>query len=153
MFRHHRRMRRFTAFCVPIILSLHIALGACFEPVSLIVPLTLYGFSYKQFLLSHTNSPFEWIHISMYCAFRPVRSQVRQSFYGHSHHSYFIDPRHIGNISHLWDTFHSIICLGYSLPTSPSFWPWHHCQRQSEYQGERFWALLLHSTHSNYQFS
>lgn len=54
MFRHHRRMRRFTAFCVPIILSLHTALGACSEPVSLIVPVTLYGFFYSMDFYSTT---------------------------------------------------------------------------------------------------
>ena len=40
---------------------------------------------------------------------------------GHSHHKYFIDPQHIGSTIHLWIAFHSMTCLGYSLPTSPSF--------------------------------
>ena len=82
MFRHHRQMRRYTAFNVPIILSVHIALGACYKPVSLIVPVTLYGLSYRIFLLNHTNYLCRYIHISMYPEFRPVHSQVRQFLFG-----------------------------------------------------------------------
>ena len=41
----------------------------------------------------------------------------------HTHHRYFIDPRHIGCTTHLWAAFHISItpCLGSSLPTSPGF--------------------------------
>lgn len=39
----------------------------------------------------------------------------------HTHHRYFLDLRHIGNTMHLCTVFHSIICLGCSLPTSAGF--------------------------------
>ena len=41
----------------------------------------------------------------------------------HTHHRYFIDPRHMGYTTHLWAAFHISVtpCLGSSLPTSPGF--------------------------------
>lgn len=42
-------------FLVPSSLSVHISLGACFEPVGLNAPVTHYGFSYQGFLLDRTD--------------------------------------------------------------------------------------------------
>ena len=66
----------------------------------------------------------------------------------HTHHRYFIDPRHIGCTTHLWAAFHISItpCLGSSLPTSPGFRHQPFGLRLPEYQGGRFRALPRHST-------
>lgn len=84
-------------FLVPIILSLHISLGLCFEPVCLNAPVTHYGLSQRIFLLNRTNNDFSLLHISIQSGFRPVHSQIRQSLFGHSDHRYFIDSRPVGN--------------------------------------------------------
>jgi len=41
------------AFHVPNMLSLHIPLGFLYKPVTLPMPVTLYGLSYERFLLIH----------------------------------------------------------------------------------------------------
>ena len=66
----------------------------------------------------------------------------------HTHHRYFIDPRHIGHTIHLWTAFHISItpCLGDFLPTSPGFRHQPFGLRLPEYQGRRFRALPHHST-------
>lgn len=48
----------FTAYPVPIFISLHIPLGAPYKPVRLILPVTIYGFSYSRFLLDHTHTVY-----------------------------------------------------------------------------------------------
>ena len=112
----------FTAYHVPIFLSFHISLGFFYSPATLIVPITLYGISYGRFLLYH-NCPL-WtsvitflllLHLDLY-----IRRFVSSSSL-HSNHRYFIDLRHIGYIACLQATFHSITCLGNSLPTLTSF--------------------------------
>ena len=47
-----------------------------------------------------------------------IRRFVR--YFYHSNHRYFIAPRHIGDIIHLWTTF-VVAIYDRSLPTSPSF--------------------------------
>ena len=66
----------------------------------------------------------------------------------HTHHRYFIDPRHIGCTTHLWAAFHISItpCLGSSLPTSPGFRHQPFGLRLPEYQGGRFRPIPRHST-------
>ena len=49
---------RSVPFLVPIILSVHSALGFCYEPVSLNVPVTHYGISLERYLLCHTYDAF-----------------------------------------------------------------------------------------------
>ena len=110
-------------FLVPVILSVHIPLGACSKPVSLDAPVTHHGVSYERFLLHHTNCDS---NTSMhFCMLLDIDPYIRKfvSTFVHSHLEHFIDPRHIGNTIHLWTAFHSLTCLDYSLPTSPSFWP------------------------------
>lgn len=92
-------------FLVPIILSLHISLGLCFEPVCLNAPVTHYGLSQRIFLLDRTNNDFSLLHISIQSGFRPVHSQIRQSLFGHSDHRYFIDSRPVGNAVRLRTSF------------------------------------------------
>ena len=98
------RPTRYPAFDVPIVLSVHIPLGASFEPARLVPPVTVHGLSYCEFLLARTRSP------EGACAFLRtmdidscIRGFVRSL--DHSHHRYFIDPRHIINTIHLWTTF------------------------------------------------
>lgn len=53
-----------------------------------------------------------------------LHSRIRQTFYGHSHHRYFVDLRHIGYTIHRWTAFVAVFTQpqdGSSLPTSPSF--------------------------------
>ena len=92
-------------FLVPVILSVHIPLGACSKPVSLDAPVTHHGVSYKRFLLHHTNCDSNTgIH---FCMLHDIDPYIRKfvSPVGHSHHGYFIDPRHIGDTIHLWTAF------------------------------------------------
>ncbi len=67
----------------------------------------------------------------------------------HTHHRYFIDPRHIGHTIHLWTAFVALFQQpqdGSSLPTSPGFGHQPFGLRPPEYQGGRFKALPFHST-------
>ena len=92
-------------FLVPVILSVHIPLGACSKPVSLDAPVTHHGVSYERFLLHHTNCDS---NTSMhFCMLLDIDPYIRKfvSPVGHSHHGYFIDPRPIGYTAHLWATF------------------------------------------------
>lgn len=85
----------FQAFLVPLLLSLHISLGHWYEPVSLIVPVTLYGFSYRRVFTNPHLRHECVIFISKYSKFRPVHSQFRQFPLEHPNHRYFIDPSSI----------------------------------------------------------
>ena len=79
-------------FLVPVILSVHIPLGACSKPVSLDAPVTHHGVSYKRFLLHHTNCDSNTgIH---FCMLHDIDPYIRKfvSPVGHSHHGYFIEP-------------------------------------------------------------
>lgn len=49
-------------------------------------------------MISHTRAFLHDTFLDPY-----IRRFVRP--FGHSHHRYFIDPRHIGDTSHLWDAF------------------------------------------------
>ena len=92
-------------FLVPIVLSVHIPLGFCFEPVSWNAPVTHYGFSYLPFLLNHTDCDFSQPYISIWHCYRPVPSQFSSVLLGHSNHGHFIDPRPVGGTIHLWTAF------------------------------------------------
>lgn len=96
-------------FLVPIILSLHIPLGACSKPVGLGAPITHHGISYKRFLLYHTNCDSNTD--TYFYMFLDIDPYIRKfvSPIGHSHHGYFIDPRPIGCIFHRWNTFLSTV--------------------------------------------
>lgn len=96
-------------FLVPIILSLHISVGSCFEPVDLKVPARLnlshfMVFQSMHFYSTTSTTDILCLGISTKSCYRPVHSQVCQSL-RHSNHRYFIDPRLISNIIHLWITF------------------------------------------------
>jgi len=139
-------------FLVPIILSMHIPLGACFEPVSLNVPAGFsafahYGFSYFEFLLNHTDHAFASVYISTDLSFRPVPSQVRQSSRTFSPWVFYRPPAYR---QHFY-----LSRLSSALPVRATLCRLHRASdasafayiRQSEYQGRRFGALLLHSTY------
>ena len=104
-------------------------------------------FIVKAFTPPHLPHKFVRGHISVFKRLEPLLhrfvSQLR-----HTHHRYFIDPRHIGRTTHLWAAFHISItpCLGSSLPTSPGFRHQPFGLRLPEYQGGRFRALPRHST-------
>ena len=120
---------RSAPFLVPIILSLHIALGFCSKPASLNAPVTHYGISYVQFLLCHTCDDFSPI---AFLQFQVLDSYLRKFVswvYQHSNHSYFIDPRHIGHTTHRWAAF-VILMLRY---LSADFTELLTLSRQSEY--------------------
>ena len=72
------RIMRIVDCHVPIILSVHIPLGACYEPADLDVPITHHGFSYGPYLLNRINYAFASPYISIRRTYRPVHSQVRQ---------------------------------------------------------------------------
>ena len=85
-----------------------ILLGFLFEPVCLIMPLTLYGFSQVIVLLHHTYDTFVSIAFLLYSL--QTRTFENSSIniitnINHSNHEYFIDHRPIGYISYLYDTF------------------------------------------------
>lgn len=67
-------------FLVPVILSVHMLLGAYFEPAGWIAPVTQYGVSALAYLLNHADHGYPFLHISMQYTFRPLHSQIRQSF-------------------------------------------------------------------------
>ena len=89
-------------FLVPIILSVHIFLGFCYSPASLVMPVTSHGRSEGKFLLNHTNYALTYPYISIWSSSRTVHSQIRQyPRQGiHSNHEYFIESWSIGNIPH-----------------------------------------------------
>jgi hypothetical protein len=53
--------------------------------------------------------------------FRPFRSQIRQSYFRHSHHGHFMDTRHIGYIRASLDFRLPFGSYGTSLPTLAGF--------------------------------
>ena len=118
-------------FLVPIILSVHMLLGAYCEPASLKVPA---GFLFRTLwifrsctLLIHTDCRLigRCTFLCTLCLDSYIRKFVRHLC--HSHHEHFVDPRHIGYTLHLWSAF--VVWLfadsqyGISLPTSPGFRP------------------------------
>ena len=88
---------RSTPFLVPIILSLHSALGFYYKPVSLIAPLRQYGISYSRFLLCHTYDVFTSTAFLQFMGLDPYFRRFVSPYSGHSNHSRFIDLRHIGS--------------------------------------------------------
>lgn len=84
-----------SAFHVPIILSVHISLGFLYNPV----PTSSRKFDARFFINTNLTQPLEpsfedKLHFYSHI-FRAVHSRIRQSFYRHSHHRYFIDVRPI----------------------------------------------------------
>ena len=100
-------------FLVPIILSLHTALGFCYEPVSLPVPLTLHGISYIRFLLCHTHDACTSTAFLQFFSLDPYLRKFVSPYSEHSNRSWFIDLRHIGHTTHLWVAFVNLMlrCL------------------------------------------
>ena len=97
-------------FLVPIILSVHTALGFCYKPVSLPVPLTLHGISYIRFLLCHTHDACTSTAFLQFLSLDSYLHKFVSWVYQHSNLSYFIDPRHIDCTNCLQSAFLSIIC-------------------------------------------
>ena len=92
--------KRIVGCHVPIILSLHMHLGVCFEPDSLTVPVTLQGISYLLILLYLTVAA---LAVCTFLCSKRIDPYIR-SFakrFRHSHHMHFIDPRPIGYTVHL----------------------------------------------------
>ena len=120
LFVHRQPCGCLLPFLVPITLSLHIPLGACFEPDSLAAPVTLHGFSSIQFLLIH--AAVRSIGRDAFLRLRRIDPYIRRfvSSLEHSHLGYFIDSRPMGDTSHLWDAF-VLLGHGHSRPTSPGF--------------------------------
>lgn len=136
------------AYHVPIILSVHISLGACSEPVGLILPVTICGLSYIRILLNRTNFQINGnIHFCILKGLDPyIHKFVR--FSNHSHLRYFIDPRRVTYSRYLYLPFRSIF-----LSVWVCFRRLHRAyehlafdRSRSEYQGRRFEALPSHST-------
>lgn len=99
-------------FHVPIFLSVHIPLGGPFKPVRLGGACNAAGI----FILTTLTRPHAHRHRRQphFCgSFVLTRtfgaSSVRST--AHSHHGYFIDPRHIGCTIHLWTAFHSNLAI------------------------------------------
>lgn len=69
----------------------------------------------------HTGRDDAFLHLKFVDPY--FRKFVRP--FGHSHHRYFLDPRHIGHTTHLWAAFAVRLSAdsrcGVSLPTSPGF--------------------------------
>ena len=97
-------------FLVPIILSVHSALGFCYEPVSLNVPLTHYGISLERYLLCHTYDAFTPIAFLQCNLLDPYFRNFVSPYSGHSNRSWFIDPRHISSTNCLQLAFLSFTC-------------------------------------------
>ena len=96
--------KRIVGCHVPIILSLHMHLGVCFEPDSLTVPVTLQGISYLLILLYLTVAALAVCTFLCSKRIDPYISSFAKRF-RHSHHMHFIDPRPIGYTVHLWTAF------------------------------------------------
>lgn len=86
------RIMRIVDCHVPIILSLHIYLGVCYRPDSLAVPLTLQGIHIDKFYFTSLSPHSSSICISAYSRFRPVHSQIRQTFLSFSPYIFYRPP-------------------------------------------------------------
>lgn len=127
----------------------HISVGACSEPVSLILPVTIYGFSYIRILLNRTDFQTNGnIHFYILKGLDPYIHKFVRYFY-HSHHRYFIDPRRVTYSRYLYLPFHSIL-LSVWVYFRRLHRAYEHLafdKSRSEYQGRRFKALPSHSTY------
>lgn len=91
-------------------------LGDSFKPVHLSNACNIAG----TFILTTLTNPHVhrlWRQLHFYSPFVLTRTFGVSSVLltAHSHHRQFIDPRHIGYIAHLWETFVSQgFALGYS---------------------------------------
>lgn len=108
------RISTLSAFHVPIILSVHISLGFLYNPVST----TSRIFDVRSFINTNFTQPLkpslsDKLHFYNHI-FRAVHSRIRQPFYGHSHHRYFIDVRSITTRPPLV-RISSHICVGMAL--------------------------------------
>ena len=81
-------------FLVPMNLSVHMLLGACYEPAGWTEPVTQYGVSYSRF---YSTAPASVLYNTASDSF--IRKFVR--WYNHSHHEHFIDSRHIRSTAFL----------------------------------------------------
>ena len=109
---------------VPIILSVHIYLGALLWSWQLGSACnTARYFISENFTLPHCRCS---LTACTFLCSRIIDPYIRRFVrcFHHSHHIYFIDPRHIGSTIHLWTAFVENFHFPYgcSLPTSPSFW-------------------------------
>ena len=74
------RISRIVGCHVLKILSLHMHLGICYEPDRLAMPVTMQGISYLGLLLYPTVLSENTRYISISSNYRPVHSQLRQTF-------------------------------------------------------------------------
>ena len=115
------RQRRIVGCHVPIILSLHTHLVVCSEPDSLTMPVTLQGISYERILLYLTATTINGLYISIQSKFRPVHSQISQTFPSFSPYTFYRPPTYGIHNSPLNSFRFTLVNYGISQPTSPSF--------------------------------
>lgn len=112
-------------------------LGFHSTPVSLVMPVTLHGFSYARFLLARTDTflgPYAFLrnrHIDVY-----IRGFV-SSFSEHSNHEHFIDLRHISNTIRLRIAFVWLVFIQQFLRLPSADFSGLHTSRLSPYDACR----------------
>ena len=114
-------LKRIVDCHVPIILSLHMHLGVCFEPDSLGMPLTSQGISYRTFYFTSLPPYQNGLYISIQWCFRLVHSQFRQTLPSFSPYTFYRPPTYRIHHSPLNSFRFAYANYGISQPTSPSF--------------------------------